>query len=267
MSNRGTAPKEGLRPTYLIESVDSALRLLHMFLVRPGIRVSEAAAELKVAPSTAHRLLAMLQYHGFVTQDARTHEYVQGPDLISFGLAMMRKLDIRQQARPIMESLREVVKETVALGVLEGTSVLYVDGVESGLALRVAARTGALLPAHSMAMGKALLAWLPEEQIDELFPSEILPQVTDRTLLSKSELLVELAAIRRRGYAQSRGESEAGVASIAVPVLDELGRVQGSISIASPAFRATAEHIKSWLPPLRAAADELAKKTRSRLHP
>jgi DNA-binding IclR family transcriptional regulator len=258
------ARRDDLRPTYLIESVDSALRLLHLFLVRPSIRVSEAAIELKVAPSTAHRLLAMLQYHGFVTQDSRTHEYVQGPDLLRFGLAMMRKLDIRQQARPILESLREVVRETVALGVLEGTAVLYVDGVESGLALRVSARTGALIPAHSMAMGKALLAWLPEEQLDEIFPDELLPKVTERTLLSKSQLRAELATIRRRGYAQSRGESAAGVASIAVPVLDDLGRVQASISIASPATRATAEHIKSWLPPLRAAADELATKTRSR---
>jgi DNA-binding IclR family transcriptional regulator len=262
MSRSAAAPSRAPRPTYLIGSVDSALRLLHLFLVRDRIRVSEAAVELDVAPSTAHRLLAMLQYHGFVAQDGRGHDYVAGPDLIRFGLAAIKQLDIRQQARPIMEALSAAVDETVALGILQGTNVLYVDGVESTRALRVAVRTGALIPAHAIAMGKALLAWSPPERLKELFPKEPLPRVTDRTLPTKRELLADLEAVRNRGYAQSKGESEDGVASIAVPIFNEAGELRATMSIAAPALRVTPERIKTWLPLLRAASAELGKQCR-----
>jgi DNA-binding IclR family transcriptional regulator len=259
MSRSAAAPSRAPRPAYLIGSVDSALRLLHIFLVRDRIRVSEAAAELDVAPSTAHRLLAMLQYHGFVAQDERGHDYVAGPDLIRFGLAAIKQLDIRQQARPIMEALSAHVDETVALGILQTTNVLYVDGVESTRALRVVVRTGALIPAHAIAMGKALLAWSPAERIAELYPQEVLPRVTDRTVSTKRELLAELESVRTHGYAQSKGESEDGVASIAVPVFNEGGELRATMSIAAPTLRVTPDRVKTWLPLLRAASAELGK--------
>jgi DNA-binding IclR family transcriptional regulator len=251
------AAKASARPAYLIESVDSALRLLRMFLETDRIRISEAAAELEVAPSTAHRLMAMLHYHDFVVQDRRTHEYLPGPNLMRIGIAATKQLDLRQQARPVMERLSATVKETVGLGILHGTNVLYVDGVDGTQVLRIGARTGALIPAHCISMGKALLAALPAARIDELYPDDALPTMTEHSVRTKAELLAQLAHVRRRGFAQSSGESEDGVASIAAPVIGAGGEVHAAMSIAAPATRATPDRIASWLPLLRAAAAEL----------
>jgi IclR family acetate operon transcriptional repressor len=262
VTSEASVRKATARPAYFIESVDSALRLLHMFHARDRIRLTDVAADLQVAASTAHRLLAMLQYHGFVDQDARTQEYIAGPDLIRFGLAAVKKLDLRQQARPIMEALSEAVNETVALGVLQGSNVLYVDGVESSRALRVVVRTGALLPAHAIAMGKVLLASLPPNELRELLAGMELAALTSRTIVRKTELFSSLASIRQRGYAVSRGESEDGVASASTPVFNTAGVLRASISIAAPIARASAGAVKAWLPLLRRASAELGAQCR-----
>lgn len=248
------------RPAYAIESVDSALRLLHLFLVSEQVRVSEAAAHLGVAPSTAHRLLAMLQYHGFVTQDPRTHEYLAGPDLVRFGLAAAKQLDLRQQARPVLEALSSAVNETVHLGVQQGASVLYIDGIEGTRVLRIGSRAGASLPLHCVSMGKALLAALPPERFDELYQKEPLPGLTPRTVTSKAELAKQLALIRKQGFALSCGESDDGVASVAMAAVDARGVVRAAISIAAPATRMTREQISDWIPLLRKAAADLGSR-------
>jgi IclR family acetate operon transcriptional repressor len=249
--------QEASRPPYLIESVDSALRLLHIFLRSDRVRLSEAAEALDVSPSTAHRLLAMLCYHGFATQDRRRREYCPGPALMRMGLAAMKRLDIREHARPIMEALAAELNETVGLGILQGRDVLYLAGVDGTRVVRVGARTGALIPAHCISMGKVLLSSLGDDRLEELFPQDALPAMTERTVATKAELRAQLAVIRRRGYAQSVGESEEGVASIAVGIFDEAGTMHAAMSVAAPFFRATKATVAEWLPPLRDAAARL----------
>ena len=148
----------GQPPAYPIASVDSALRLLKLFRDTPRVRLSEASEHLGVALSTAHRLMAMLAYHGFVRQEAGSRAYVAGPALVEIGLAAVRELDIRRHARPVLESLAASLGETVHLAVLEGGTVRYLDAVESPRTLRVASRTGSVLAANCTASGKALLA-------------------------------------------------------------------------------------------------------------
>lgn len=247
------------RPAYPIESVDSALRLLHEIVVCERLRVSEAAAKLGVAPSTAHRLLAMLQYHGFVTQDPHTHQYLPGPDLVRFGIAAAKQVDLRKQARPTLEALAKAVNETVHLGLMQGANVLYVDGIECGRVLRIGSRAGAIIPLHCVSMGKAMLAALTRERVDALYPSETLPVLTGRTLTTKPDLLKQLTVIRRNGFASSSGESEEGVTSIATAVVNQNGDVLAAISIAAPATRATPARIRTWVGPLRKAAADLGR--------
>lgn len=258
--NRLATVDKRKRPTYLIESVDSALRLLHVFLISDRVRVSEAADQLGVAPSTAHRLLAMLQYHGFVIRDQRTHEYLPGPDLIRFGLAAAKQLDLRQQARPVLEALSTAVNETVHLGILQGPDVLYIDGIEGTRVLRIGSRSGASIPLHCVSMGKALLAALPRERLSELYPKEKLPRLTPRTVATRTELEKQLATVRKDGFASSSGESDDGVASIAMVVCNRTGELRAAMSIAAPAVRATQARIAQWIPLLRGAAADLGSR-------
>ena len=156
------------RPTRSRRS-NNALRLLLLFRSQPRVRLSEASEHLGVAHSTAHRLLAMLAYHGFVRQEQDSRAYVAGPALVEIGLAAVGQLDIRRHARPALERLAGSLGETVHLAVLEGGNVRYLDAVESPRALRVASRTGSVLAASCTASGKALLAELPDAEVSAMF--------------------------------------------------------------------------------------------------
>ena len=245
------------KPLYAIESVDNALRLLHEIGNSDRLRVSEAAERLSVAPSTAHRLLAMLQYHGFVDQDPRSHEYFAGVELLRLGLTAIRRLELRAQARPMMEELSAAVHETVGLAILQGANVLYIEGVDGPQTLRIIARVGSLLPAHSIAMGKMLLSALEPPIFDQLYPDAVLQTLTKSTVKTKAELLRQMTELRRAGYAFSSGESVEGVASIAQGIFNENGVICAAMSVAAPIDRATPSAIEKWLPHLHAATSKL----------
>ena len=209
----------GPPPAYPIASVDNALRLLMLFRDTPRVRLSEASEHLGVAHSTAHRLMAMLAYHGFVRQEPGSRAYVAGPALVEIGLAAVRELDIRLHARPVLESLAASLGETVHLAVLEGGNVRYLDAVESPRALRVASRTGSALAANCTASGKAMLAELPDAEVSAIFAGQdTLSALTGRSITSCARLLAELREVRARGCAVNVEESEEGVASVAVAV-------------------------------------------------
>lgn len=226
-------------PSYPIGSVDNALRLLMLFRKRNRLRVSDAAEDLGVARSTAHRLLAMLEYHDFVAQDTTTRLYVAGPSLTDIGLAIVRDMDIRTVARPVLEALGREVGETVHLLILRGSDVLFIDSVETSNVLRVGSRIGMVLPAYSTAGGKALLAYLPREEVRSMYPNARLAKVTTRTVTGRAELLRELDLIKKRGYGINMGESESDIAAVAAPIIDRHGQMRASLAIAAPMARAT----------------------------
>jgi len=232
----------GEEPAYPIASVNNALRLLMLFRGQPRVRLSEASEHLGVAHSTAHRLLAMLAYHGFVRQERDSRAYVAGPALVEIGLAAVRQLDIRRHARPVLEHLASALGETAHLAVLEGSNVRYLDAVESSRALRVASRTGSALAASCTASGKALLAALPDAEVSAMFADEAaLPRLTARSIASRSGLLAELRQVREAGCAVNREESEEGVASVAVTVRGPQQVPVAALTVSAPVSRMTEE--------------------------
>lgn len=225
------------KPNYPIESVDNALKLLLLFTEQKSISVSEASRSIGVAPSTAHRLLSMLQYYEFVSQNPTTRSYEVGSTLLNLGLSVVRDMDIRRLARPLMEELRLEVGETIQLTILQGKHVLFIESVESFQALRVGDRTGISLPAHCTASGKALLAELPLERLYELFPDEQLVGLTPHSLTSREMLVRELAQVRERGYATNFEESEPDVSAISAAIHDRVGRLRASVTVSAPSTR------------------------------
>ena len=242
------------RPAYPIASVDNALRLLMMFRGQPRVRLSDASAHLGVAHSTAHRLMAMLAYHGFVRQEPDSRAYVAGPALVEIGLSAVRELDIRRRARPVLEGLAASLGETVHLAALEGCNVRYLDCVESPRALRVASRTGSALAAHCTASGKALLAELPDAEVSAIFGGQPrLTALTARSITTRSGLLAELREVRARGYAVNLEESEEGVASVAVAVRGPQRLPMAALTVSAPMSRMSGQ-----------ATDEIAAELRER---
>jgi IclR family transcriptional regulator, acetate operon repressor len=239
-----TRPESDTGPAYPIASVNNALLLLLLFREQPRVRLTDACKYLGVAHSTAHRLLAMLAHHGFVQQEPVTRAYIAGPALVEVGLAVVGSLNVREQARPMMEELAAETGETVHLGVLEGNQVRYVDAVESERALRVVARTGTLVPAHCTSLGKALLSQLTDQQVAQLYPTSAEPFAarTERSITTQAKLMKELSRARARGYAVNAGETEDDVGSVAVAFRDFAGR-PAAIAVAAPTSRLTTPRI------------------------
>ena len=251
-----TTPSYGDPPQYPIESVDNALRVLLLLGEQPKLRLTDVSRYLGVASSTAHRLLAMLQYRGFVRQDAATRSYVPGPTLDGLAFGVLRRLDVRTRARPVLERLNTDLGETVHLGRLEGNSVHFIDSLESARALRVGGRLGMSMPAHCTSTGKALLAELGEDELLRLYPEEDLVQLTPRSIGTRSALVAALAEVRVRGYAQSREEAEEGVSSVAV-ALHSTRSPRLAINVSVPVNRMTDVTQEAVLGRLSEAADEL----------
>lgn len=237
------APRESLDPAapklprYPINSVDNALEVLPMLRTQRLIRVSEVSDRLGVSRSTAHRLLAMLEYRGFIRQDADTKAYRSGPALVDIGLSIVRSMDVRANLRPYLERIRDELGETVQLMVLDGPDALFIDCVESSQALRTGSRIGRSYPAYATSGGKALLAELSPERLEELYPSEALPAVTPGSLSSRAELRRELELTRRQGYGVNWGESEPDVAAVAVAVPGVFDAPPTAIAVSAPISR------------------------------
>ena len=127
--------------------------------------VDEATRYLGVASSTAHRLLAMLAYRGFVRQDPVSKAYLPGPALTGVAFAIFGRIDIAGTVTPVLRGLSERLRETVHVGMLDGAAVRFVAAVEGPTAVRVASRLGRTMPAHCTSTGKAMLAQLPHSGI------------------------------------------------------------------------------------------------------
>lgn len=250
----GNDPPE---PSYHIASVDHALRLLLLLKSKPSIRVAEAADELDVARSTAHRLLAMLVYRGFVRQNKGTRAYMPGPALIEVGIGALSQLDIRRKARPYLERLVAETGETASLQILEGADVRFVDSVESPNAVRVASRAGVSLPAHSSSGGKVLLAGMTQEAFERLYPDEELGAVTEATTTSRRKLMEEMESARAQGYSVNHGESEPGLVAVGVPLVDRGGVNLGALTVAGPTARMDEVGVQRAVEALRQVSADL----------
>jgi DNA-binding IclR family transcriptional regulator len=238
MKKSGDPAVSGLPvPQYPIESVDNALKVLLLLGERNELRLTEVAEYLHVATSTAHRLLAMLLYRGFMRQDPRTRAYLPGTALTGVAFSILQRFDVREALHPFLESLNRDLAETAHLAILDGTAVRFIDAIESPQATRVASRLGKLMPANCTSTGKALLSYLSREELERLYPAEDLPVLTPNSIRTRSALEKELEKVRRQGYATSSQESEDGVCSVAVAFPPRQAPMRLALNVAVPVYR------------------------------
>ena len=244
-----TKPKGTIRkPSYMRETVDNALRLLQLLRDAGAIRLKDAAAELGTAPSTAHRLLAMLVYRGFAVQDEK-RMYHPGPAL---GVGPARQgwtRDFTDLCRPHMEALAALADETINLVIRMGSQARFLWSAEAASILRVGDRRGQVLPAELTAGGRILLAELPRAVLEQLYlrPADE-PNIaqgptpayeTDRRMAvgEFEEFAHELEAARKLGFAVNVEQTEEGVAAIGVAIRNGRGTAIGALTAAVPVTR------------------------------
>ncbi|MER5181251.1 IclR family transcriptional regulator [Streptomyces sp. NPDC002896] len=223
--------------SYIIESLDTGLRLMRLFLDHDTLSVTDAARRLGVARSTAHRVLSTLEARGFATRDESGRGYSAGPELVRLGRPAGYGPEIRQRLQSVLDDAAARTGETVTSVALIGDQVILTDGRESQHPVRVMLEVGRTHPAHATSAGKVLLSRMTTEQVCALYPEERLPEVTPHTITSRKHLLEELAWVRERGYAVSRGESVWGMHAVAVPLAGTSWRDRLALMASAPADR------------------------------
>lgn len=245
---------------YLVKPVEKALRVLRCLAEeRKPMTLTEICHHVRMPKTTVFRYLYTLCDAGFVEHDGETELYRLGLEAVSLGQRGSTQIQIRRLAVPYMQELREKFNETVNLGVLDGIHIVYIDMVESHHSLRMQARLGSRDPAYSTALGKAILAFLPETSLKQHLPAELSPQ-TARTMTSYDELTQNLMQVRHQGYALDREENEEGALCMGVPIFDGQGRVQTAISVSGPVSRLSTDVTERLARALVATSREISKR-------
>lgn len=240
-------------PVYAVKSVDHALRLATALQVEGALTVSEAAARLGVARSTAHRLLGMLVYRDFAVQ-GEDLAYRVGPVLELAAHSQSQASRLRAAALGHLARVVELVEESANLAVLVGRTVRFVASVESPQALRVGSREGMVFAAHETTAGLLLLGEYDEAEVDRLYATAAATDSVDLPALRK-----DLARVRKAGFAVNRDRSERGVTAIGVGVRDPAGEVVAGLSISMQSVRFDVARLEAVLQVLRGAAQGIER--------
>ena len=240
-----SAHLDHLTPKYQVRSVQRALSLLRTFLAHDGeLSAAELSKETGLDPSTVFRLLATLEAQGFVETNHGSAKYRPGVILLELGSRFLKNNDIRSRSIESLERLRDEFGETVHLTILDGNEVVYLEKLAGLHPIGfMSSRVGDRNPAHCTGVGKALLAYLSDEELALRYPDGRLKRYTDQTITDLDELRAELARVRSRGYAIDRQEHEMGVKCVAVPTFDHK-RTAAAVSVSGPVDRMD-DHIAS----------------------
>jgi DNA-binding IclR family transcriptional regulator len=232
---------------YAVPAVDRAARILQLLRAKErGMTIAEVAEATGWHKSSVHKILVTLSHHGLLDRNETTKQYVLGIALIDYGQYVLKKLDVSYAARNFLKELAEYSGETANYSIVRGTQIVLVDSIESGIDLRVVPPVGTINSLTTKSTGKAVLAFMPEDQIEKLLEAEGLPAVTKNSITDREAFHKELALIRKRGYAVDLEEFREGISAISAPVFNSSREIVGTLSLVAPAFRMTKEKASNF---------------------
>lgn len=249
-------------PKNTVQSLAKGFKVLQAFTAQePELTMAEVARKAGLDNATAFRFLNTLVGLGYVDKVDKSRLFRLSLNVLDLGFHAIARSDLRTLARPVLRGLVGEVNEAASIGVLDGSSVVYVERVQAGLTqLGVDVRIGSRVAAYSSAVGQAILAWLPQDQQVKVLRGQPLVKLTETTLTDIDALLERLAQIRALGYAVSNQETVAGLYVMAAPVLDIDGLPVASLSVAAPAHRSTLRQFEeNTIAGVVAAAGQLSK--------
>lgn len=217
---------------YNANSLVRGLEILKLFSEeRPTLSLVEIAKELDVSRTVPFRLLYTLQTLGYLHQDENTKRYSLTPKVLELGFAFLSTLKLPEIAQPYLEKLRDEIGASCHLSILDGHEVVYVGSAPARGVSAVNVNIGLRLPAHAVANGKVQLAYQPQDRLNQLLYGSNLKPFTERTQTDFVDFQEELASIREKGFAITKGELHHGIQSVAAPIFDRNGTVMAAINV------------------------------------
>jgi DNA-binding IclR family transcriptional regulator len=224
--------RTGLPATRQVASVQRAIAILdELAVARTELGTNEIARRTGINVSTISRILATLASGGLVEHVQSTGRYRLGVGIVRLASAVHDRFDVRSLARPYLEELAKLIGETVTLSVPAEHEAFTLDFVPSPLTVRSVAEVGRTSVAHATAVGKVFLAH------GGRLPAGKLAAFTDRTIVDRGVLEVEIGNVAERGWAQAVGEREEDMNAVATPVIDRTGRLAAILGAQGPAVR------------------------------
>jgi DNA-binding IclR family transcriptional regulator len=225
----------------VIQSVDRAIRVLTALQGARRMSLSELATRLELAPSTTHGIVRTLVEHGMVVQERGSSRYQLGPAVLRLGNVYLDTLELRSKTIPWAEDLARRTGLAVRTGVLLVDDVVIIHHEPRPDGSRQMPEVGIVIPVHASALGKAMLAFLPDDEA-RVLSSGVLRSMTGETVTSPEELKLQLDEVRATGIASEQDEAVIGESAIASPVFDSWGTAVGAIGVVVPSSGAVANH-------------------------
>ena len=239
--------------------VTKVLRILEALQSSPtGLQLKDIAQVTNINKSTAYRFLAHLESEGYLFRDD-AGAYIVGPKLARLASGVAYHATLRTVSRPVMQRLWVVTTETVNLAVISGLDILYLDVLESSHSFRLVSQVGSRRPLHCTALGKAMLAFLNENERNSALVSLRLEKLAPRTITSIPRLKKELEKIREQGYAVDDEEAGVGSRCVGAPIFDQSGNVAAAISVSGPITRVDRTKLMETAKAVREGAQTISR--------
>jgi IclR family transcriptional regulator, KDG regulon repressor len=251
-------PKTATSPQYKVQVLERALGLLNTLAeAQTDLSLMDLCERIKLHKSTVHRLISVLEQSRFVERTS-SGKYRLGLKLFELGSRAVSGLDLRERARIHLERLAFETNETVHLCVLDEGEVLYLDKVEPDRSVRLSSSVGRRNPAHCTSVGKAIMAFMPESEVDSIIQQHGLRAFTKYTITTPAALKADLQEARQVGYAKDWEEHEEGVKCLGSAVFDYSGKAVAAISLSGPAFRINDKSLNVFAAAVKSACAALS---------
>lgn len=253
---------------YKLEGLDRVVAILDLLGESDdSLSLAEICHRMELRKSTAHRALMALERTGLIER-APGHRYRLGLKLYDMGNRAVEQIDLRERVHPFLHKLALRIGETVHLGVLHKTRVVYIDKVEPiNRRVCISSRTGTSNPVYSTSLGKAILAYLPEIEANRVIAGIRFKTFTAKTLTSREELAQALERVRSRGYAIDDEEMEIGTRCVGAPIFDADQRPIAALSVSGSAARLAAHCVPSIAEHVMRCCSEVSAKLSATARP
>lgn len=250
-----------------IQVADRLFGALEILTEDGSAGLMDVSERLGLNKSTAHRVLNSLVYMGYARQDEITGKYEPSLKIVDMAGKIMSNVDIVHVVRPYLRRLMEQAEETVHFVERDGVEAVYIDKVESlRNGIQMVSRIGSRIPLYCSGVGKAMAAYMDEQEVREIWENSKVHPLTPYTITDYNAFLNELERIRERGYALDNEENESGVRCIAVSLREYTGRRRYAFSISAPVTRMDNERIRKLAEYILETKEQIEKKSTVCVH-
>ena len=241
-------------------AVERTLSILELLSVtKSGLTLPELSRRLGLPKSSAYCLLVTLERRGYLLRNNRTHRYMFGLKLFSLANMALSGVELRENARSFLHALMQRTRLTVHMAILEDDEAVLIEKVEPPGLVRLATWVGKRLELHSSAVGKCLLAYLPEAEFLRLVRDRGLTRNNENTITSIRKLKQQITQIRHAGYAIEDEEGEIGCRCVGAPVFDHSGNLVAAVSVAGTTAQIRTEDFTYFGQLVRQSASDISQ--------